>query len=321
MSFNKKECPDLNRMCKELVSGNRRTLSKMITYVENGLEKSFEILELLYPHCKNAYFIGITGPPGAGKSTLVDQMITFIRGNMKKTVGVIAVDPSSPFTGGALLGDRIRMQNHFGDEGVFIRSLSSRGYRGGISFSTRLLTRLYDAYGFDYVIIETVGVGQSEVDVMELADTTCVVLVPESGDTIQTMKAGLLEIADIFLVNKSDREGAGAIAEELKQMIILENDIAQWKAPVLMTQAIKGTGIKEIFTRIKEHKKFFNESASFTKRKSLLKKREVIEIALAKLRLKLEKNANENKSLKNKLLSDKFNPFSLARELIDLIIM
>jgi len=306
----------LKDLADQVLAKDRRILSKVITLVENGGVETLEILEHLYPHCGNCKKIGITGPPGAGKSTLVDQLITYIREKLGKKVGVIAVDPSSPFTGGALLGDRIRMQTHHNDDNVFIRSLSNRGHRGGISLAARLLTTLYDAFGFDYVIIETVGVGQSEVDIMELADTTCVVLVPESGDTIQTMKAGLLEIADIFIVNKSDREGALAIADELKQMVSIENcSSSSWRVPTIMVQATSGKGIDEIFHEMGEHASFLLSSKDFQERKGLLKKREVIEITLSELKKGIEGIIESSNSFKNEIMSKNSNPFTIAKKI------
>ena len=203
-----------------MLSGDRLALSRLISQVEGRSKDLLSIMSQVQERCGNAYCIGVTGPPGAGKSTLVDRLISHLRKKGKK-VGVVAIDPSSPFSGGAVLGDRIRMQEHSGDDGVFIRSLGSRGSHGGLSRATRAVVKLYDAFGMDYVLVETVGVGQTELDIMEIADTTIVILTPESGDAIQTLKAGILEIADIFVVNKADRERATWMQAELRAMLEL----------------------------------------------------------------------------------------------------
>lgn len=243
----------MDPLLQNMLAGSRAALARLITFFENHPSETSEISIRLEEHLGKAQIIGITGPPGAGKSTLVDQLIRHYRAQSKK-VGVVAIDPSSPFSGGALLGDRIRMMSHAEDAGVFIRSLGSRGAHGGLSRATRDVVRLFDAFGMGVVIVETVGVGQTELDILEVAHTTVVVLTPESGDTIQTLKAGLLEAADIFAINKADREGANKIHQELKSMLEMgESKREEWEIPIFQIQAYKGVGIDRLTQSIDAH--------------------------------------------------------------------
>ena len=242
-----------------MLAGDRLALPRVITQVENRTAAVPEIMRAIHGHTGRAYVVGITGPPGAGKSTLVNGLTSLLRAE-GRSVGIVAVDPTSPYTGGAVLGDRIRMQTHSLDPDVFIRSMATRGNLGGLALATGDVVKLLDAAGKEWILIETVGVGQTELDIVRQADTTVVMLVPESGDAVQTMKAGLMEAADIFVVNKADRDGAPALMAELTFMVHLHasspsapKDIA-WEIPVLSAQARSDVGIAEVLAEIRRHR-------------------------------------------------------------------
>src|SRR3984893_4868026 len=242
-----------------MLAGDRLALARLITRVENRGAEIPEIMRATQPRWGRAHVLGITGPPGAGKSTLVDRLTSHLRVE-GASVGVIAVDPSSPFTGGAVLGDRIRMQAHTLDPDVFIRSMATRGSLGGLAAATGDVIKLMDAFGFPWILIETVGVGQTELDIVKLADTTVVALVPESGDSVQAMKAGLMEVADIFVVNKASRRRAPRLRADLRFSMHLHysssaspKDI-DWETPVLATQAVSDVGVAELLAAVKRHR-------------------------------------------------------------------
>ncbi len=239
----------------ETLRGSVRAMAKLITLVENEMPGALEALKKLYPQTGRAYTIGITGPSGSGKSTLTDRLTKELRKG-KYTVGILAVDPSSPFSGGALLGDRLRMQEIANDEDVFVRSMATRGTLGGLSRSTGDAIKILDAFGKDFILIETVGVGQDEVDIVKTADTTLLVSVPGLGDDIQALKAGIMEIGDVFAVNKADREGADRVATELTMMLDMKRSAQAWNPPIVKTVATQGSGISELRDRIFEHRKF-----------------------------------------------------------------
>jgi LAO/AO transport system kinase len=250
----------IQRWIEQLRSGDVRTLARAISTVENRAPGWSELLKALFAHSGKARVLGLTGPPGAGKSTLVDQLARFYRRDKdKRTVGIIAVDPTSPYTGGAILGDRIRMQEHFSDPGIYIRSMATRGSLGGLARTTADVTTVLDASGRDLIMIETVGVGQDEVDIVRLADVTILMLVPGMGDDVQTIKAGIMEIADIFVINKSDRDGAEHVEREIRSLQSLAMRHDGWTPPIVKTVASQGVGIEELAGAISDYEAYLQE--------------------------------------------------------------
>ena len=253
-------------LVRSALNGDRAALARAISRVENGAEGSVAILDACFERSGRAMRLGITGPPGAGKSTLVSKLARAYR-NRGETVAVVAVDPTSPFSGGALLGDRVRMGELAGDEGVFIRSMATRGGMGGLAVHTAQVCDVLDAAGFGRVLIETVGVGQSELEVAETADSTAVVLVPESGDSVQAMKAGLMEIGDLFVINKADRDGAERAAFAVRSALELRTTERPWDPPVLLTVASQGTGIEEVVEAFERHLAFQRQGGGLERRR------------------------------------------------------
>ena len=266
----------MTEISEQLLAGDRRVLSRVISQFERGDPEASQVLKAIDPHTGGAYTVGITGPPGAGKSTMVDRLTQLLRQKGLK-VGIIGVDPTSPFTGGAILGDRIRMQRHYLDDGVFIRSVATRGSSGGVPRIVKGMVRLLDAGGIDVVLVETVGVGQSELGIMDVADTILVTMIPESGDAIQTLKAGIMEIADIYVVNKSDRDGANLMAAAIRANLGLDSSHREWDPPVLQTQAITGDGIEELWTKVQEHRDYLASSQRLEEQRSKRRKQEFLE--------------------------------------------
>ncbi len=302
---------------ERVLQRDRRSIARAISAVENEMQDSLALLEALYRHTGNAYRIGITGPPGAGKSTITNKLASYYRCRKLK-VGIIAVDPTSPFTGGALLGDRVRMTDVELDDDVFIRSMASRGSLGGLSKKAREGADILDAAGFDIILFETVGVGQSELDIAGAADTTVVVLVPESGDGIQAMKAGLMEIADFFVLNKSDRPGADQAVMSIKMILgFRQHTAASWLADVVKSQANEGKGIEEIAAMIERHRAFLERGGLAERRKARLKSR-VREIVQDQLRSDFW-NHQRSAVLESKIdqvSTRQVSPYALASELI-----
>ncbi|MFN2594695.1 MAG: methylmalonyl Co-A mutase-associated GTPase MeaB [Actinomycetota bacterium] len=305
--------PQDAQLVSRTIAGERLGVARLISLVEDGGDGLPEVMREIYPHTGNAYSIGITGAPGAGKSTLTERLIARARVDNQK-VGVLAIDPSSPFSGGALLGDRVRMQSHATDTEVFIRSMATRGHLGGLALATPEAMRVLDAAGKDIVIIETVGVGQAEVEITDACDTTLVVLNPGWGDAVQTAKAGLMEIADVFVVNKADRAGARDTIRELNQMLELSD--AAWKPPVVQTIATKNEGIDDLWAAIGKHRLYQEEGGLLDARRRRRIEREIREIVAERSRRRIDSQAGPLLSqLAERVSRRELDPYAAAVEL------
>ena len=306
----------------EVRKGSVRALAKLITLVENEMPGGVEAMEEIYPLTGNAYIIGITGPPGAGKSTLTDRITKELR-RKNCTVGIIAIDPTSPFTGGALLGDRVRMQGVSSDEDVFIRSMATRGSLGGLSRATSDTVKVLDAYGKDYIIIETVGVGQDEVDIVRTADVSILAVMPGGGDDIQAIKAGIMEIGDIFVVNKADRDGADRLVTEIKMMLGLSSVEREWTSPIIKTVATEDQGIGTLVEKINEHREFLVKSGMLACRRKERIRSEIIKMIEYEIYRYLDSLIAENKDFFEQRLEDivnkKEDPYLLAKKTVETI--
>ena len=298
-------------------SGDVRALARAISVIEDNSAQATQLMKALFPHSGNATVIGLTGAPGAGKSTLVDQLAREYR-KQEKTIGIIAVDPTSPYTGGAILGDRIRMQAHHADNGIYIRSMATRGFLGGLAPATADVATLLDAAGKDLVMVETVGVGQDEIDIVRLADVTIVILVPGMGDDVQTIKAGIMEIADIFVVNKSDREGADRVEREIRAMQTLAIRRDEWMPPIVRTVASDGTGIPELIKTIVAYRQYLEGKDLILRKKVSNWKERLVEMLRKSLldRLMHEQlDADHLTSYAKEIAEHRRDPYSLVEEL------
>ena len=307
---------NVDDLVEKVRARDRRTIARLISLVEDGSDQLADVIRALAPLQGGAYTVGITGPPGAGKSTLVSALVRVLR-QKELTVGVLAIDPTSPFSGGALLGDRLRMQEHATDPGVFIRSMATRGKLGGLAWAAPHALRILDAVATDVIVVETVGVGQAEVDVAREADTTVVVLAPGFGDAIQANKAGLLEIADVYVVNKADRDGAASTARDIKQMLHL-GEARAWDPPVLMTQAVDGKGLDDLWSSVETHRAHLESTGELKTRRTARNRHEIVEIALARIRQAIDEVGDQDllESLAAQVAEHELDPYTAADKLL-----
>jgi len=305
-------------LAAKLITGDKRALARAITLVENNDPIGWELVKEVYPNTGKAKMVGLTGPPGVGKSTLIGGLIKQLR-ERDETIAVLSIDPSSPFTHGALLGDRIRLTEHFLDPGVFIRSMANRGALGGLSEATLQAALLMDAAGRDNVLIETVGVGQAEVDVIDHADTIVLALMPGSGDSVQALKAGVMEIPDVIVVNKADHPMTQTLVREIRGVLALGHAEDGWVPPIVETQAAHGIGIEELLVAIESHRAHIIEQGTLAERRRRNLRNEVMELATISLRRELEESINQNsevQALLDQVVERKLDPGSAAREIL-----
>jgi len=299
-------------------AGDRRALARAITLVENSDPLAYEIVRDLYPETGRAYTIGVTGPPGVGKSSLISALVRHLRGE-ERTVGVVSVDPSSPFTKGALLGDRIRLTDHFLDPGVFIRSMGTRGHLGGLAEATLQAVLLLDAAGKELIFLETVGTGQSEVEVIGVADTIVLVLMPGSGDSIQALKAGIMEIPDVIAINKADHPAAKTMLSEVRSILSLDKE-RSWKPPIVLTEATRGEKVPELWEKVDGHRTYLEGEGLLAERRRKNLAGEVFAVASARAKTHLEQAVEDDPELRRLLAeveSRRLDPLSAVREIMD----
>jgi LAO/AO transport system kinase len=311
--------PAIAELVERARDGDPRAVARLISQVEDASPALREVMSLLTPHTGRAAVLGVTGSPGVGKSTTTSALVTAFRADGRR-VGVLAVDPSSPFSGGALLGDRVRMQEHATDPGVYIRSMATRGHLGGLAWATPQALRVLDAAGCDVVIIETVGVGQSEVEVAALADTTLVLLAPGMGDGIQAAKAGILEVGDVFVVNKADRDGADQVVRDLRSTIRLaERQPGDWREPIVKTVAVRGEGMAELIEAIDKHRDWMERSGELARRRRRRVRDEIEAIAATALRRRFGDVHGDARLdvLAEKVLTGELDPYAAADEIIE----
>jgi LAO/AO transport system kinase len=306
-------------LAERLVAGEKRALARAITLIESDDPAGWELVREVYPRTGNARIIGFTGPPGVGKSTLIGALTGELR-KREREVAVLSIDPSSPFTRGALLGDRIRLTDHFLDPGVFIRSMASRGALGGLSEAALQVALVMDAAGKDDVLIETVGVGQAEIDIVDHADTIVLALMPGSGDSIQALKAGVMEIPDVIVVNKADHPMTDTMVREVRGVLALSQDPEGWKVPILRTEAARGEGVDELAAKIDEHRAFIEEKGTLAERRARNLRSEVLGIATSRMRRRLEQTVSEDPAtaeLLDRVVRRELDPATAASELLE----